>query len=140
MKKTTFLLLSLVVAALSCKNGSGDNYVQPAPGTVVDSMAMPIADDVNHGVFYATIVVDSDVIQKGIYDVRAAYGNNTAEGKFMMPKGGERYKPQIRKAKEPYRYVVGFRTPDDTTFYEYFEVTAQRLTIGMKYLKSYSFE
>lgn len=143
--KNHFLLYSSLILLLAsgCKNDPTDNYVPPKPGTVVDSMAMPVENktgELNHAVFSVAIVVDSDVVQPGIYDVRAAYGNNTADGKFSMPHGGEKYKPVIKKAAEPYRYVVGFRIPKDTTFYEYFEVTAQQTAIGMKYIKSYTFE
>ena len=141
------LITALVGAtvAVGCKSNSSDNYVQPKPGVVVDSMAMPVEGDINHAVFSVAIVVDSDQMRAGLYDVRAAFGESVAEGKFSMPKGGEKNKPIVRKAKEPFRYVVGFKVPDDTTFYEYFEVQAQRspgvaTIIGMKYLKSYSFE
>lgn len=137
------LLLAGIFAAC---NGGKDNYVQPKPGVVVDSMAMPV--ETGKGVFAITIVVDSDASRMGLYDVRALYDTLTAEGKFSMPKGAEKYKPEIRKGKEPFQFVVGFRVSGDTTFYEYFEAAAQRTTdgkernttIGMKYLKSYSFE
>lgn len=138
------LLLATVFAA--CNNNK-DTYVPPQPGVVVDSMAMP-AEGGGKAIFAVAIVVDSDKIRPGLYDVRALYDTLRAEGKFSMPKGGEKYKPEVRKGKDPFQFIVGFRVPGDTTFYEYFEAVAQRskegnerhTTIGMKYLKSYSFE
>lgn len=135
-------ICAAVVALLSagCGNAGKETYTFPAPGTVTDSMAMPVQEDkLNHSVFTVAVFADSN-IQHGIYGVRAAYGFNTANGMFTMPKGAEKYKPIIKKGTAPYTYIVGFHVPKDTTFYEYFEVTGKADNIGMKYLKSYSFE
>ncbi len=142
MKKIALLYSSMAVLLLSAcgVNATTDNYKFPTPGTVLDSVAMPIVGDtLNNMVFSVAVVADSN-IAKGVYDVNVIYGKNEANGLFTMPKGAEKYKPAIRKSTEPYTYIIGFHAPKDTTFYEYFEVTAQKKTIGMKYLKAYTFE
>ena len=143
MKKSTLLICTLVTLLVAaCGSGPAESSQKefPAPGTVVDSMAMPILiDSLNDFSFSVSVIADSN-IKSGIYDVHAAYGHNEATGLFTMPKGAEHYKPVIRKAAAPYTYIVGFHAPKDTTFYEYFEVTGKKTTIGMKYIRAYTFE
>lgn len=141
MKKLLLICSALPLLFLAaCGESSKDTYVFPAPGTVIDSADMPVANDtLNDFNFSVTIRADSNVAN-GIYDVTAVHGVNTAEGKFTMPKGAEKYKPIIKKGSDPETFIVGFKIPKDTTFYEYFEVTGHKLNIGMKYLKSYTFE
>ena len=112
----------------------------PAPGTIIDSASMPIlSDSLNDFDFFVNITADSSV-KSGVYDVYAAYGNNIANGSFTMPKGGEHYRPALKKGAAPYTFIIGFYAPKDTTFYDYFEVTGTHNTIGMKYIKAYTFE
>ncbi len=142
MKKLLLICCSLYSLLMVSCGGSSQKeaYVFPKPGTVIDSAEMSVTTDtLNDFTFYVVIRADSDVA-KGIYDVTATHGVNTAEGKFTMPKGAEQYKPVIKKGTTPETFIVGFYLPKDTTFYDYFEVTGQKLNIGMKYLKSYSFE
>ncbi len=126
-----------------CGDGNGsksaEKFTLPAPGTVIDSAGMKIKDPLNDFVFTVTLLADS-LVKDGVYDVRAAYGYDVAEGRFTMPKGLERYRLAIRKSDTPYTYVIGFLTPKDTTFYEYFEVRGKKNAIGMQYLKAYTFE
>ncbi len=142
MKKLLLICSALPLLFIAACSGSAqkDTYVFPAPGTVIDSAEMPVTTDaLNDFTFYVVIRADSDVA-KGIYDVTATHGVNTAEGKFTMPKGAEKFKPAIRKGTNSETFIIGFYAPKDTTFYDYFEVTGQKLNIGMKYLKSYTFE
>ena len=111
----------------------------PKPGTMVASAEVPVADDhLNHFTFSVKVIADSNITH-GVYDVDADYGPNFAEGQFTMPKGGEDLKPIIRKGGAPYTFVIGFRMPGDTTFYDYFEVSSSRATTKMQYLKTYAF-
>lgn len=142
MKNLTLTIFAaLAILAIGCNGGSSaDSYVFPKAGTVIDTASMPITNDnLNDFNFELTITADSN-ISKGIYDIRAAYGPSVAEGSFTMPKGAERYKPIIKKGTEPYTYIIGFRVPKDTAFYDYFEVAGKKTSIGMKYLKAYTFD
>jgi hypothetical protein len=56
-----------------------------------------------------------------------------------MPKGAIDATPAIRKGSEPRTFIVGFRTADDTTFHDYFEVSSNGKQTKMRYIKSYSF-
>jgi len=54
-----------------------------------------------------------------------------------MPKGAEDIKPIIRKGSTPYTYIIGFKVAGDTTFYEYFQVSATNTDMKMGYIKAY---
>jgi len=103
------------------------------------SAEMPVTDDqLNHFMFSVKVIADSNV-RSGVYDVDADYGPNFAEGQFTMPTGIEDAKPVINKGKEPYTYIIGFQLPNDTTFYEYFQIQSDRKTTKMQYIKAYTF-
>jgi hypothetical protein len=139
MRKNSILFLAASAYSLiSCHSNEAKKKQFPRPGTIVAEASMPVSDPLNHFVFSVAVVADSDIL-KGVYDVDAAYGPNFAEGKFTMPAGIEDLKPVIRKGNTPYTYVIGFRQPGDTTFYEYFEVTSNKKTTQMRYLKAYTF-
>lgn len=140
MKKIFFLFFTLSVFALgSCHDGKDKAKQFPKPGTIVASAQMPVTDDpLNHFIFSVKIIADSN-IRSGVYDVDVDYGPNFAGGRFTMPQGGENLKPLIRKGNTPYTYIIGFKVPGDTTFYEYFEVYSNRKTTKMQYLKAYTF-
>ena len=130
----------LLLAGCGGKVVNGSMKIFPAPGTLMDSASMPIlADSLNDFDFTVAVIADSNV-KDGIYDVHAVYGPNIANGMFTMPKGAEHYKPAIKKGATPYTFIVGFHVPQDTAFYEYFEVSGKKKSIGMKYLKAYTFE
>ena len=130
----------LTMACNNSQNNPGPAAKQfPKPGTIVASDEMPVTEDkLNNFKFSIKIVADSNV-KAGVYDVDADFGPNFAEGQFTMPKGGEAFMPVIRKGAAPYTFIVGFKVDGDTTFYDYFEVSSNRNTTKMQYLKAYSF-
>jgi hypothetical protein len=143
MKKCLSLfLMFLAVIVSGC--GAGSNTSEkpkqfPKPGSLILSAEMPVTDDpLNHFTFSVKVYADSS-ITSGVYDVDAEYGPNFAQGKFTMPKGGEDFKPIIRKGSEPYSYIIGFRAPGDTTFYDYYLVSSSLKTTKMQYIKAYTF-
>ena len=100
---------------------------------------MPVTDDpLNHFVFSVNVIADSNV-RAGVYDVDVNYGPNFSEGQFTMPKGGEDLKPVIKKGSMPSTFIIGFRVPGDTTFYDYFEISSSIRTTKMQYVKAYTF-
>jgi hypothetical protein len=144
MKKNLPLVLFLSFLLVGCfrsESNKKDKPKQfPKPGALAGTAEMPVTDDpLNHFTFSVKIYADSD-ITSGTYDVDADYGPNFAEGKFTMPKGGEDFKPVIRKGTEPYTYIIGFRAPGDTTFYPYFQVSSTLKSTKMQYIKAYTFE
>lgn len=126
-----------------CNNSAtvkADKHQFPKPGTEVLSVSEPVkGDTLNNFTFSVKVIADSDVAN-GAYDVNMSYGPNTGSGKFTMPKGGAHFTPVIRKASAPYTYIIGFRIPDDTTFYDYFEVSSTDKGGNMRYIKAYSFQ
>jgi hypothetical protein len=118
-------------------NKEGKPRQLPKPGTIVASAEMPVADDLNHFTFSVKVIADSNIAH-GVYDVDAGYGPNFAKGQITMPIGGEDLKPVIRKGNAPYTFIIGFRMPGDTTFYDYFEVRSSKATTKMQYLKVYT--
>ena len=139
MRKISFLFLTLTLFAGSCHEDKGKAKHFPKSGTMVASAEMPVKDDpLNHFIFSVKVIADSN-IRSGVYDVDADYGPNFGEGQFTMPQGGEDLKPLIRKGNTPYTFIIGFKVPGDTTFYEYFEVRSDRKTTKMRYLKAYTF-
>lgn len=141
MMKKYYLLTGIFAASCIIACNSGKNPPEkPKPGAIVASAETPISEDkLNHSAFSVKVVADSNALT-GVYTVIAASGANTAKGQFTMPKKGEDYPIVIRRGDAVYSYVIGFKIPDDTTFYDYFEVRSKNDTIKMRYLKSYSFE
>ena len=143
MKK--FLLPSgivYVLLAAACghaNDAAKKSFDLPAPGTPFAAAQMPVKGSLNNAQFGVRVSADS-LVKDGVYDVCAYYGFDTANGKFSMPKGLEHYKLELKTGSAPYTYVVGFRVPKDTAFYDYFEISADHNTIGMKYLKAYTFD
>jgi len=139
--KKYYLIAGLFAATSFMACNTGNNAPEkPKPGAIVASAETPIAEDnLNHATFSVKVVTDSNA-QPGVYTVIAASGANTAKGQFTMPRKGEGYPVAMRKGDAAYCYVIGFKIPDDTTFYDYFEVRSKNDTIKMRYLKSYSFE
>lgn len=139
--KKCYLIAGLFATSsiMACNSGS-DAPQKPKPGAIVASAEIPIVEDnLNHATFSVKVAADSNA-QPGVYTVMAASGANTAKGQFTLPKKGEDYPIAMRKGDAAYCYVIGFKIPDDTTFYDYFEVRSKNDTIKMRYLKSYSFE
>ncbi len=142
--KVLVLGISAAIALGSC-TGSADNknengpHGMPRPGTVVATMQETVLDDtLNHTKCTVKVIADS-LIERGVYDVEAGYGPNSASGKFTMPKGGEDLIPILRKGNMPCSFIIGFKVAKDTTFYDYFEVICTRTATRMEYIKGYTF-
>jgi hypothetical protein len=143
MKKEVAPLIAIVALYLcSCHNPPDSNKGQAAsklqkPAVISDSM--PVTNDsLNHFKFSIQVIPDSNA-GRGVYDVDADFGPNFAEGQFSMPKGAEDLTPIIRKGIAPNTFIIGFKVPDDTTFYEYFEVSSSKAATKMLYIKTYTF-
>lgn len=124
----------------SCGSGNKEKASElPTPGTIVDSMSVPITtDSLNKGVFSIIVSADS-AVNEGVYDIEANYGPNNAKGKLTMPKGMEHVVPSVVHT-DSNTYVIGFHVPEDTTFYSYLEVTSTHDKTDMRYIRSYSFQ
>lgn len=145
MKKLLPILLTVLCTLAACRQNAGDPqhaeeiaYTPPAAGTVVAKAATETDDELNHFTF-SVLVTTGSMSDKGVYNVVAVYGHDTAQGQFTMPKGGERLKPLLRQS-EPSVFMVGFRYGNDTSFNDYYEISGRRGMIGMQYVKAYSFE
>ena len=141
MKKVfvSFSAASLLLLA-ACNNSKKTEAILPAPGTVIDSISEDVKEDKLNDDISKVVVTADTGIKGGIYDVHAEFGKNIADGKFTMPKGLTAYTVKVKKTDTPYMYMVGFLLPDDTTFHPYLQVKADKVAIGMKYVKSYTFE
>ena len=143
MKISFALLASLSITVLSCHTnaGSEQQYKEktfPKPGTVVAADEMPVKDPLNHFTFGIKVIADT-AVKQGVYDIHANYEFFTRDDQFIMPKGGEDFRPAIRRDTAPYTYIIGFKVPGDTTFYDYFQVSASKTGMSMKYVKGYTF-
>ena len=144
MKRSIYLLAIIPVVLSACSDTGNSNIEQkakqfPKPGTIVAKAEMPVTEDkLNHFTFSVKVIADSNV-KAGVYDVDADFGPNFAEGQLIMPKGGEHLLPVIRKGTAPYTYIIGFKADNDTTFYDYFEVSSNRSVTKMQYVKAYTF-
>ncbi len=133
------------VIAASCNSSThvantGEAYSKlPKPGYVVaaDSMEATTPDKLNHFFFTVRVIADSN-IASGVYDVDADFGPNFSTSQFTMPKGAETLTPILRKGSAPYTFIVGFKVKDDTTFYDYFEVSSNGHATKMQYIKAYT--
>ncbi|XZF13612.1 hypothetical protein ACTHGU_17665 [Chitinophagaceae bacterium MMS25-I14] len=143
--KYYFLVLCSSMVLFSCGQKASEHneethFDPPPAGTVIAADSVPVQDALNHFTFSVKVVSNEHSDHYGVYDVKAAYGPNTADGQFTMPKGGEELKPLLRKGKEENTYIIGFHYGTDTAFYEYYEVNGQHGQITMAYLKGYSFK
>ena len=142
MKQTTLLIFFAALCLYSCGSPKEEKKITkifPVPGTVVAIDSVPIVEDkLNNSRFIISVVADS-AVTSGVYDVDADFGPNFAEGQFTLPTGKEDLLPVMRRGKTPYTFIIGFRLPGDTTFYDYFEVSSNTKQTKMKYLKAYTF-
>ena len=136
----TALLSTVLPLIISCNATGSKSAAGTVPGTVVDSFSIPVMEDtLNNSVFMVKIVADS-AVDKGIYIADVTFGNNTAQGKFTMPKGIEHVAPVLRHGNTPYTGIVGFKLEKDTSFYDYFEISCTKQNTRMGYINSYTFE
>jgi len=134
----------LLTAFAACKphaenGGSNENYSVPQPGSVVTKAVTETNDQLNHFTF-SVFVKAGGQSNRGIYEVLAVYGHDTATGQFTMPRGGEHLRPLLRKGDEPSTFIVGFHYGGDTAFYDYYKVSGTHGAISMQYMKGYSFK
>ena len=146
MKNVLLLAWGLVLLGTGCADKNLPPH--PAPGTIVASQENPIEGAKDHGVYKVVVKADS---LDAVYDVCAVYGHDTANGRFIMPKGIGAYTIVLKKGKTN-EYVVGFTEPKDTAFNDYFQVMVEhgayvngdamgmQSTISMNYLKAYTYE
>jgi hypothetical protein len=136
----TALLSTVLPFIVSCNSTSDKSTVGILPGTVLDSFSVRVREDtLNNSVFTVKIIADS-AVDKGVYIADVTFGNNTAQGKFTMPKGIEHVAPVLRCGNTPYTGIVGFRLEKDTSFYDYFEISCNKQNTRMGYINSYTFE
>lgn len=145
MKPSFFCSLLVTTGILLASCGGNDTgtavayKTMPIPGTEIAKAETQAGEDtLNHFKFSVRIVADSQ-IEKGVYDVLTTFGPNKADGAFTMPKGGEHFIPVIRKGGAPATFIIGFHVPKDTTFYDYYLVSATTASTKMLYMNSYSF-
>jgi len=137
----TICTLALSALLLSSSCGNTDHAKKTVlPGTIVAEASEPItADTLNKFTYSIRVIADSSGARGG-YKVESAYGPNIASSKFTMPKGIEDNVPMLRKGPGACHYIVGFKLPDDTTFYTYYDILATSTTTKMAYINSYSFK
>ena len=134
----SLLAMSCLFTACNSTGGNpGSNWQPPTPGTIIDSLSEPVTDDTLNN-FTATIkiVADSNAAN-GVYEIETEFGPNLAINKFSLPKGMTNGTPKLKKTNEKHTYIIGFLLPDDTTFYDYYQVSFDKQTTKMQYIKSY---
>lgn len=146
MKKTFLLYTICAVLLIACSNNKADSqssatgakYTPPPPGTLIASQQMPTNDPLNH--FNFTVkVLSNEYSNTGTYTVEASWGPDKAEQQFTMPRSSDlRFKPILKKASEPYTYIIGFDYGGK--FYDYYQIKGAKDNIEMKYTKAYSFK
>lgn len=139
-KILSYAAMALFVIGCNSSPYNNENHFIPNKGQNIDSLKEMVKEDtLNKAVFSVKIIADS-MGREGVYNVNSVFGENVASSMFTMPKGGEKYKPILKKKSEMYTYIVGFHVPNDTTFYEYYEISANKGSILMRYVKSYTFQ
>ena len=119
------------------------NNIKPAkrnatePGMLVAADSMPIVEDRLNDLYFSIRLETTEKSDSGEYYLEAAWGYNLAQTNIRYPKGLEDVRPVIRRNHDDYSYIVGFFTKDDSTFHDYYNVSAQQGSIHMKYTKTY---
>ncbi len=93
------------------------------------------SDGLNEFVFKIAVQVDS---LEGVYNVIAQDGPRDAQSRFSMPRKGEAM-PLSIKNEAPTAFIIGFKMPEDTTFYPYYRVELKGTTIEMQHTNAYQF-
>ncbi|HTN45238.1 MAG TPA: hypothetical protein VL098_02755 [Flavipsychrobacter sp.] len=148
--KNTILLISFLAGFCACQTEPSkgtpevevEEEVKPlVPGTVLLADSMRVPDALNERYFSVKLVAN-EYTRQGTYDVQIRYGENDAVTQITFPRGGtEKIIPVLKKGKEPYSYIIGFRYGNkDPLFYEYYWVQATKDKIETKYVKAYSFK
>jgi hypothetical protein len=139
MRLPAFMGLLMVAACQPSGTETGGHtepITAPAPGTVIAVDSIRHADALNTFTFRVSI---TKAPEAGVYTVDATDGPNRGITQFTMPKGAAEY-PVVMRRDGTDRMAIGFRTPDDTTFYPYYEVVSANKTIRAQYTNAYKFE
>ena len=129
-----FLFLLLAGCATPSENVPAETvYTPPPAGTIVAIDSFKHSDGLNEFLFKIAVKVDSN---KGVYTVTAQDGPRDAAAQFTMPRNGETLPVSI-KNEAPTAFVIGFKMPDDTTFYPYYRVGLIGTAIEMQYTNAY---
>jgi hypothetical protein len=115
-----------------------DQYNAPPAGTIVTADSMAVTNDPLNRFNFSVIIKTNEYSNRGTYAIEAAYGPNTAEGMFTMPRGGSHLKPVLHKGKEAYTYIIGFEYQHK--FYDYYVVRGSKNAIEIKNIKAYTFQ
>lgn len=149
MKNSIAAIILFFLLNASCKSEQHNEENKPAKalpehvaaGEMMAADSMPILEDLLNKPYFSVKVLSTEYTDNyGTYKVVVDWAKNHAESEFSMPKGGEKLKPVLHKANEPYTYDVGFYYEDEPDFYEYYKVSAAKGEIKMKYSKAYSFK
>ena len=152
--KPAFPALAIAVLLLSftaCKDTGGNSQKSGGatgrdcatlpPGAIIAQDSMPShADPLNAFTFRAALTKAEGA---GQFAILASVGPNDASGQVTMPRGGEAFCPEMRRAAGGEEaFIIGFRTgrQDDTTFYPYYRVSSRRGGMEMAYIKAYTFQ
>jgi len=137
-------ILTLVACGQNARESETDRKAAthevsvPAANTVVASDSVRIPDALNE-LYFSVEVIATPETEKGVYEVLVNYGHNEASSQITMPDGDGSLLPKIKKGAVENTFVIGFLQGSDTTFNDYFEISATQKNIKMKYLKAYSF-
>jgi hypothetical protein len=110
---------------------TGDSSWTPPPaGSVVAADSMKIVENYPDSRFFSVKLSVSEGntgkhTESFKYDMHAKFGQAHADGRIIMPFGGERLKPLLRRG-EGYSYIMGFipgkAYGSDTAFHEYYHI------------------
>jgi hypothetical protein len=145
MKLSAYSAL-LALVAISCNttgNNENETSIDPetvAAGTLIAADSVLIIEDELNKPYFSVKVYTTANTANGTYRADIAWNKNTATTKFTMPKSEKKLTPILRRVPDQYAYHIGFHYGDDTTFYDYYEIQAEKGMIKTNYLKAYKFE
>ena len=154
MTKPTFILFIMLLAgcrpAPSANNkpdiASGASWTPPPAGTIVATDSMKVENAPDNTYFSVQMSVaegNSGKRTEGFkYNLHATYGNAVADSRIIMPFGGERMKPLLRRG-DGYNYIMGFIPGDingDNAFHEYYRIAGDKDYIRISPLQGYQVE
>jgi hypothetical protein len=133
MRKMLFLLLLAGCTTPSENAPEEAAYTPPPAGTIVATDSFNHSDGLNDFLFKIAVKADSN---KGVYTVVVQDGPRDATAQFTMPRNGEALPVSVKK-EVPTAFVIGFKMPEDTTFYPYYRVGLIGTAIEMQYTNAY---
>ena len=148
------LLLPFILFMNGCSDNETNNshdesaWTPPPAGTLVAADSMKIDDPLNNFYFAVKLSTSPANEMSGnygfVYDMDMHCGPNKGVQQLTMPKGGNNLKPLIRRAKDGNpAFIIGFipgkEYGGDTTFQEYYSITAEGKNMKVKALKAYRF-